>query len=127
MKSKPEMFTIGKLAAACGVGIHAVRYYEKRGLLSKPRRTAGGFRLYDSETVEQLMFIRQAQAFGLTLEEIRKIIVCGQKGLDPCCDMVSGIYNQKLEEFESKIRILQQMKKKLKTSLGRWVRAARKS
>lgn len=123
MHSSRASFKIGEISRRTGVGIHTLRYYEKRGLLPKSRRTEGGFRLYDADVPERLAFIRQAQAFGLTLEEIRKIIVCGQKGLEPCCDMVGGIYNQKLEEFESKIRMLQQMRKKLKTSLGRWVRS----
>jgi MerR family transcriptional regulator, mercuric resistance operon regulatory protein len=65
--------TIGKLAAAGGVGVETVRFYQRKGLLGTPQR-AGSVRRYGSEDVRQLRFIRSAQAAGFTLEEIRKLL-----------------------------------------------------
>lgn len=55
-----ETFAIGVLSDRSGVNIETVRYYERAGLLAKPARSAGGYRLYRSADVERLCFIRRA-------------------------------------------------------------------
>ncbi|TDH63293.1 MerR family transcriptional regulator [Dankookia rubra] len=65
--------TIGALAAAGGVGVETIRFYQRRGLLGTPTRE-GGIRHYGQEDVRRLRFIRQAQAAGFTLEEIRELL-----------------------------------------------------
>ena len=60
---------IGQLAAAAGVPVDTVRYYERRGLLAAPRRTAGGYRDYDADALRRLRALRRAQALGFTLDE----------------------------------------------------------
>ena len=49
--------TIGKLAEQGGVNIQTIRYYERRGLLPEPRRSPGGYRLYDVDAVIRLGFL----------------------------------------------------------------------
>ena len=68
-----QSLTIGKLAAAGGVGVETVRYYQRRGLLGTPPRHEG-IRRYGSDDLRRLRFIRQAQAAGFTLEEIRELL-----------------------------------------------------
>ncbi|MEO7505052.1 MAG: MerR family transcriptional regulator [Sphingomicrobium sp.] len=68
-----ENLTIGSLAAAAGVGVETVRFYQRRGLIGVPAR-AGGIRRYDQRDVERLRFIKRAQAAGLTLAEIAELI-----------------------------------------------------
>lgn len=65
--------TIGKLASTANVGVETVRFYQRRGLLELPTRD-GGFRRYCYEDVRRLRFIKQAQAAGFTLEDIRKLL-----------------------------------------------------
>jgi MerR family copper efflux transcriptional regulator len=60
---------IGELAAASGLTRDALRYYERRGLLPRSRRTTGGFREYDGSAVDRVRFIKQAQAHGLSLSD----------------------------------------------------------
>ena len=67
------MTTIGGLAAAGGVGVETVRYYQRRGLMETPPRN-GGVRCYGAEDVRRLRFIRQAQAGGFSLDEIAELI-----------------------------------------------------
>ena len=69
----PGTLTIGKLAAAGAVGVETVRFYQRKGLLHQPTRESG-FRHYGSEDVRRLRFIRQAQAAGFTLEEIKELL-----------------------------------------------------
>jgi MerR family mercuric resistance operon transcriptional regulator len=65
--------TIGRLAAAGGVGVETIRFYQRKGLLAVPTRD-GAIRRYGSDDVRRLRFIRQAQAAGFTLEEIRELL-----------------------------------------------------
>jgi MerR family mercuric resistance operon transcriptional regulator len=65
--------TIARLAAAAGVGVETVRYYQRRGLMTEPPR-AGSIRRYGAEDVRRLQFIRHAQAAGFTLEEIKELL-----------------------------------------------------
>ena len=69
----PEDLTIGKLAAAANVGVETVRFYQRRGLLSTPKRL-DGIRRYGDADLSRLRFIKQAQAAGFTLEEIRQLL-----------------------------------------------------
>ncbi len=77
-----DLLSIGQLAAAGGVGVETVRYYQRRGLLTEPDKPLGGQRRYPARMVQQLRFIRRAQALGFTLEEIEVLLqphtaVCG--------------------------------------------------
>jgi MerR family transcriptional regulator, mercuric resistance operon regulatory protein len=65
--------TIGQYAAAGGVGVETVRYYQRKGLLHTPGR-GGGIRRYGDQDVRRLRFIRSAQRAGFTLEEIRELM-----------------------------------------------------
>ena len=69
----PRSLTIGKLAAAAGVGIETVRFYQRKGLLDTPTRDAG-IRRYGSEELRRLRFIRQAQSAGFSLSEIGELL-----------------------------------------------------
>jgi MerR family mercuric resistance operon transcriptional regulator len=65
--------TIGQFAAAGDVGVETIRFYQRKGLLTQPTRESG-IRRYGSDDVRRLRFIRQAQAAGFTLNEIRELI-----------------------------------------------------
>jgi MerR family mercuric resistance operon transcriptional regulator len=65
--------TIGRLAAAGGVGVETIRFYQRRGLLETPRHE-GGVRRYGSDDLRRLAFIRHAQSAGFTLEEIKELL-----------------------------------------------------
>lgn len=65
--------TIGQYAAAGGVGVETIRFYQRKGLLAEPTRESG-IRRYGSDDVRRLRFIRQAQAAGFTLQEIRELL-----------------------------------------------------
>jgi MerR family mercuric resistance operon transcriptional regulator len=66
--------TIGKLAAAGGVGVETIRFYQRKDLLAQPKRESG-IRRYGSEDLRRLRFIKQAQAACFTLEEIKELLM----------------------------------------------------
>ena len=97
--------TIGKLAAAGGVGVETVRYYQRRGLLGTPVRSGGdgwggGVRRYGEDDVRRLKFIRAAQASGFTLEEISELLV-----LEESDDRirVRALARQRIDALDEKI------------------------
>ena len=67
----------GEVAAAAGVGVESLRYYERRGLLPRPDRSPGGHRLYSEETVTRLRVIRAAARLGFTLSEVAELLHLG--------------------------------------------------
>ena len=76
---KKSAMTIARLAAAAGVGVETVRYYQRRGLLPVPA-SMGEVRRYDENDLRRLRFIRRAQAAGFTLEEIGELLALDRTG-----------------------------------------------
>jgi MerR family mercuric resistance operon transcriptional regulator len=68
----------GELAAAAGVNVQTLRYYERRGLLDEPDRTLGGHRVYPAETVTVLRVIKAAQRLGFTLDDVAELFEAGR-------------------------------------------------
>lgn len=66
--------TIGKAAGQAGVKISTIRFYERRGLITQPRKPEGGFRTYSEKTIRRVRFIRQAQDIGFSLAEIEDLL-----------------------------------------------------
>ncbi|MBB5041195.1 MerR family transcriptional regulator [Shinella fusca] len=106
-----EDLTIGKFAAAADVGVETVRFYQRRGLLSTPRRI-DGIRRYGSADVARLRFIRQAQAAGFTLEEIRRLLDL-DSGEDRAT--VREMAAKRLAELDARMEALQQARTSLQT------------
>jgi MerR family copper efflux transcriptional regulator len=69
-----ESIGIGALAAAAGVSIDTVRYYERAGLLSPRGRLPSGYRRYSNQELARLRSIRRAQSLGFSLNEIRELL-----------------------------------------------------
>ncbi|RKN50354.1 MerR family transcriptional regulator [Micromonospora endolithica] len=67
-----------QVAAATGVNLQTLRYYERRGLLAEPDRSLGGHRLYPEHTVTALKVIKAAQRLGFTLDEVADLLEAGQ-------------------------------------------------
>src|SRR5258707_15890276 len=66
--------TIGRVAAAAGVNVETIRYYQRRGLLEEPAKPLGGYRNYPTEMVKRIRFIKRAQALGFTLEDVAGLL-----------------------------------------------------
>jgi MerR family mercuric resistance operon transcriptional regulator len=115
---KASNLGIGALSRKTSLSIHAIRFYEKEGLLSRPARSEGGFRRYGPGTVERLLFIRKAKEFGLTLSEIKSVTRCGSKGLGPCCAMAVKLFTRKERELGARIKDLNRTKRKVRGLLS---------
>jgi len=107
-----ESLTSGKLANQGGVNLETIRYYERRGLLPKPPRTPGGYRTFDAEAVRRLRFIKQAQALGFSLKEVRELLALRLDPRSSCAD-VRRRAEAKIADIEQKLRALRAMRKVL--------------
>ena len=119
-----RMLKIGDVSKRSGVGVEALRFYEKSGLLDKPSRTYSGYRVYGVEVLERLAFIKRAQALGFSLDEIRQIVEDARKGQSPC-DEVREIVRQRMGELDERLRELHRYRKELKATLEEWDKVGR--
>lgn len=106
--------TIGKLAAAGNVGVETIRYYQRRGLLDTPRRSEG-VRRYGDEDVRRLLFIRQAQTAGFTLEEIKELLDL-DSGEDR--ERARSLARKRIDALDTRIAELQRAREALQRLVG---------
>jgi MerR family mercuric resistance operon transcriptional regulator len=102
--------TIATLAASGGVGVETIRFYQRKGLLETPTRD-GGIRRYGADDVRRLRFIRQAQAAGFTLEEIKELL-----DLDATDDRARAreLANARVKALDRKIEELERARNSLR-------------
>jgi len=105
-----QLLTIGKLATTGGVGVETIRFYQRRGLLETPTRD-DGIRRYGQDDIRRLRFIRQAQAAGFTLEEIKELL-----DLDASDDRarVRELANLRVKALDTKISDLERARNSLR-------------
>jgi Hg(II)-responsive transcriptional regulator len=104
--------TIGQVAAAAAVNIQTIRYYERRGLVTAPRRTASGYRQYGDDAVARLRFIKHAQDLGFSLAEIQGLLALRVRRAGRC-NAVERTARQKIELVEKRIQDLRRLKRTL--------------
>ena len=111
---------IGELAAQAGVNIQTVRFYERRGLLKKPKRLTSRYRDYPIETVEVIKFIKANQQSGFTLKEIKQLLEKLATGSPQALNRRADVHS-KVEELDNKIRSLQATRDRMLAGLNKCV------
>jgi DNA-binding transcriptional MerR regulator len=120
---KPEsLLKVGELAARAGVGVQTLHYYERLGLLPPPNRSGANYRLYPPAALRRVQFIKQAQALGFTLEEIKEILALRQQGRAPC-RRVADVGKKHLRELDARIAALQAFRRSLAAVVPKWEKA----
>ena len=100
---------IGELAKRAGCQVVTIRYYEKEGLLPRPERSEGNYRLYDSADVERLHFIRHCRLLGISLTEI-KALLAFEENPTVKCDWINQLMAQHIATVDAQIASLQHLK-----------------
>ena len=106
--------TIAKLAKAADVGVETVRYYERRGLLPRPRKVLGAYRQYERSHVARIRFIRRAQELGFALSDIESLLAL-EDGADRAT--IRRIAGARLAQIRARIVDLRRMEKALAHAL----------
>lgn len=98
--------TIGTVAAAAGVNVETIRFYQRKGLLAEPDKPYGGIRRYSEADAERVRFVKAAQRLGFTLDE-----VAGLLRLDDGahCDEARELAEQKLVGVRDRLADLRRM------------------
>ena len=112
---------IRDVAHSVGLTSQAIRFYERLGLIEKPQRTRGRYRVYSAEALERVQFIKDAQKLGFSLEEIRAVLRLKYSGRSPC-DCVRKMLNGKLRGLKKQIKQMDRMRREI----ARCLRASRK-
>ena len=103
---------IGELAKLTSCSIQSIRFYEKEGLLSKPSRSEGNYRLYDHKQKEQLTFIKHCRNLDITLAEIKQLLDLKQSPETQCEEV-----NHLIDDHINQINLRMSELKKLKSTL----------
>ena len=106
------MLTVGQLAKACDVRTDTVRYYERIGMIGKASRTEAGYRKFDNRAAERIRFIKNAQALGFSLDEIRRLIELADAQTSDCSE-VRRFAKTKIKDLEKQIREMRALKREL--------------
>ncbi len=106
-----QKLTIGKVAAAAAVNVETIRFYQRRGLLTEPPKSQGGFRYYDDATVARVRFVKRAQALGFSLEEVLGLLALEQSS---ACGPTHDAAVRKLHLVEERITHLKRIRTTLK-------------
>lgn len=104
--------TVSQVATRAGISADAVRFYEREQLLPPPERSPAGYRLYASDAVDRVRFIKCAQTMGLKLRQVRELLEVCDRGMCDCGHAAS-IVSRRLAEVETEIAELREMKREL--------------
>jgi DNA-binding transcriptional MerR regulator len=117
---------IGQVSEKTGLSVDAIRFYEKQRLLERAPRTEGGFRLFNTQDIQRIQFIRRAQRLGFSLPEIRELLVV-QRDEDETCSHVRDLLRAKVAQIHRKLQELRVLEEQLTEKLRKCERKLRAS
>ena len=102
----------GEVATQAGVSIATLRYYERRGLIPAPSRTASGYRAFDAETIRLVRLIKRAQGLGFTLKEVHRLLAVVMAA-DGTCSELNELAHSKLADLDAQLESLREKRSAL--------------
>lgn len=100
---------IQEFAHLTGIPSKTIRYYESIEILSAPKRMPNGYRNYNQQDVERARFVAGIRSLDLGLDEIKELLTMRDRG-EARCRTLLDLIEQKANEIEERIRLLQEMK-----------------
>jgi len=107
--------TIGACAKAAGVHVETVRFYQRRGLLPRPRRPHGSIRRYGQADVARVKFVKSAQRLGFSLDEVGQLL---QLDDGTQCSEAAELAALRLADVRARRADLERMEATLSTLVG---------
>src|ERR1700722_4601439 len=104
--------SVGRVAARAGVKIDTVRYYERRGVLPLAERRPSGYRSFQPQAVDRIVFVKELQALGFTLDEIIDLLRLVDSDAASCATARPHV-QLTLQRVEAKITALTVMRQRL--------------
>ena len=111
---------IGELAHLSGLSVKTIRYYEDIGLLAPTvERSSSGYRLFQSQVLNRLAFIKRAQSLGLSLQEIKPLLALHDRGELPCPEVKEQL-QKKISAIAAEMEVLKTQQAELQSILKVW-------
>lgn len=108
--------TIGALAKLAGCQAVTIRYYEKEGLLPRPPRSEGNYRIYGEKEADRLRFIRHCRLHGMSLGDIRALLAFRDHPT-ASCDWINALVARHIANVEAQITELTHLRDHLRELL----------
>ncbi len=78
------MFAIGEASRQSGVGIETIRYYEREGIVPKPERASNNRRMYFTQDIGRLRFLKKCRDLGFSLTDAKTLLDLSEGDVEDC-------------------------------------------
>jgi DNA-binding transcriptional MerR regulator len=109
---------IGAVAAASGVHLDTLRYYERRGILPEPARSPGGHREYEPDAVTTVRIVKALQRLGFTLSEVSDLLDSGRHRHRTNDQDLRAAITTKIDDIDQRIADLQAVRASLLAAIS---------
>src|ERR1700722_7520878 len=107
--SRRNAMNIGEAAKASGVSAKMIRHYEEAGLIPTATRTESNYRVYSTNDVAMLHFIKQARRLGFAMKQIGLLLSLWQDRSRSSRE-VKALAREHVDELNLRIRELTEMR-----------------
>src|SRR6185369_5753843 len=112
MRDESKPMTIGQVAKLAGVGVETIRFYEREGLLNKPKRKESGYRMFGPEVVNRIRFIKSVKELGFSLKEIRELLFLRVDSRSTATEVKKRV-DSKIDQIDRRIHDLKKVRNAL--------------
>jgi DNA-binding transcriptional MerR regulator len=112
MRDESKPMTIGLVAKLAGVGVETIRFYEREGLLNKPKRKESGYRMFGPEVVNRIKFIKSVKELGFSLKEIRELLFLRVDSRSTATEVKKRV-DSKIDQIDRRISDLKKVRNAL--------------
>lgn len=102
------MYKIGEIAKLMGMTTEAIRYYERKGLITPMKEENSNYRYYNAVQINHLLNIQKYLRFGFSLDFVRDQIHCGTLS-----DMKEALVNKQNDLHRQQIQLALRQKELL--------------
>lgn len=137
-ESSEPLMSIGDLAAATGLSLRSIRYYDEVGLAVPVERGKGGHRLYDPAGLERIRLIMKMKPLDFTLDEMGGLLTAMDNLRDETAAtevredargklaMFSSLVEQRWEWLQERLTIAEEFRAQLRQELTQGQRRRRR-
>jgi MerR family transcriptional regulator, copper efflux regulator len=112
MRDAKKPMTIGQVAKLASVGVETIRFYEREGLLIKPKRKESGYRMFDADVVNRIRFIKSVKELGFSLKEIRELLFLRVDSRGTATEVKKRV-DSKIDQIDRRIHDLKKVRNAL--------------
>jgi DNA-binding transcriptional MerR regulator len=105
---------ISEVARAVGVSTHALRYYEREGLIDRVDRAGSGHRRFSDQDLSWIEFLTSMRAAGMPIRRLHEYADLRRAGLDTQARRTAlieehrGVILDRLRELERQLALIEE-------------------